>query len=580
MSVPRAVPAAADYYDLGAFRRLVTTDSPDAQGWFSRGLTWAYSFNHGEAVRCFEQVISHDPSCAMGYWGVAYASGPNYNKKWTAFDRVELRAAVTRCHYMAVQAKQHAAGASPVERALIDAIQCRFPFSLAPDDFSPSVLGFADAMRRVCKRFDKDLDVAALTADALMNTAPWNLFERTTRKPNLKTPVLEVKDILERALKLPGCRHPGILHLYIHLMEMSDTPEAALAAADCLRSLVPDSGHMRHMPSHIDVLVGDYRRAIDTNMKATIADDKFFAREGTGTFYSFYRLHNYHSLIYAAMLAGQSRVALDSVGRMEATITEDLLLVDSPPMAKWMEVFKSVRIHVLIRFGMWDDLKRQPIPENKDLYCVTIAMTHYGRGIAWAATGNVGEADKERDLFRAAAKRVPRSRLSFPNRVVDVLKVAFAMLDGEIEYRRGSYEAAFESLRLAVARDDALVYSEPWGWMLPTRHACAALMLEQGRIEEAAVVYAEDLGLKKSLVRTHQNPNNVWALHGYYECLVRLGRVAEAGVIRKQLKIADARTDVTISSSCFCRLEKSKASETEKCCNRVADLDLVFNTTD
>ncbi|KPM39917.1 hypothetical protein AK830_g6670 [Neonectria ditissima] len=561
MSVPR--PAAADYYDLGAFRRLVTTDSPDAQIWFSRGLAWAYSFNHGEAARCFEQVIAHDPACAMGYWGVAFASGPNYNKKWTAFDETELGISVAKCHRMAVQAKELAVSASPVERALVDAIQCRFPFSSPPDDFLPSVLEFADAMRNVYSKFDEDLDVAALTADALMNTAPWNLFERTTRKPNLKTPVLEIKDILERPLK-SECRHPGIMHLYIHLMEMSDTPEAALAAADCLRTLVPDSGHMRHMPSHIDVLVGDYQRAIDANIKATVADDKFFAREGKPTFYSFYRLHNYHSLIYAAMLAGQSRVALDAAERMEATITEELLLVDSPPMAKWMEVFKSVRIHVLIRFGMWDELKRQPVPES-NLYCVTIAMTHYGKGIAWAATGNVGEADKERDLFRAAAKRVPRSRLSFPNRVIDVLQVAFAMLDGEIEYRRGNYKDAFESLRLAVARDDALVYSEPWGWMLPTRHPYAALMLEQGRVEEAAVVYAEDLGLKKSPHRTHQNPNNVWALHGYHECLVRIGRTAEAGVIRTQLETAAAGADVVVNSSCFCRLEPTK-TETKRCC--------------
>lgn len=574
MSTPRAhavtLPAAADYYDLGIFCRHITTQSQDAQAWFGRGLIWAYSFNHGESVRCFEQVIAHDPSCAMGYWGVAFASGPNYNKKWTAFDDVELKASITKCHHMVMLAKQHAASALSVERALINALEYRFPFSSAPEDFSPSVLEFADEMRKVYREFgDKDLDVVALTADALMNTNPWNLFEKTTRKPNLSTPILEIKDMLERALRLPDSRyHPGILHMYIHLMEMSDTPEVALMPANYLRNLVPDSGHMCHMPSHIDVLVGDYRRAIDTNMKATIADDKFFAKRGGRSFYSFYRLHNYHSLIYAAMLAGQSRVALEAVERMEATITEDLLLMDSPPMANWMEVFKSVRIHVLIRFGMWDELKTQPIPENKQLYCVTLAMTHYGRGIAWAATGNVSEADKERELFRAAAKRVPRSRLSFPNRVVDVLKVAVAMLDGEIEYRRANYDVAFESLRLAVARDDALVYGEPWGWMLPTRHPYAALLLEQGRVEEASVVYAEDLGLKKSLNRAHQNPNNIWALHGYYECLVRLGRTAEAGIVRKLLRIAATGADVAVNSSCFCRLETSKLPETEKkCCN-------------
>ncbi|KAH6974786.1 hypothetical protein EDB80DRAFT_830647 [Ilyonectria destructans] len=561
-----AVPAAAEYYDLGTFRRPITTKSHDAQIWFSRGLAWAYSFNHGEAARCFEQVIAHDPSCAMGYWGAAFASGPNYNKKWVVFDEKDLKASVSKCHAMALKAKEHAATASPVEQALVDAIQYRFPTSSVLDDFSPSILAFANAMRMVYKNFGQtDLDIVALAADALMNTNPWNLFEKSTGQPILSTPVLEIKDILERGLKHPDSRyHPGILHMYIHLMEMSTTPEAALIPADYLRSLVPDAGYMHHMLSYIDVLVGDYRRAIDTNMKATIADDKYYSKEGGRNFYSFYRLHDYHSLIYAAMMAGQSRTALESVDRMEATITEDLLLVDSPPMANWMEFFKSVRIHVLIRFGMWEELKRQPVPENKALCCVTVAMTHYGKAIAWAATSNVAEADKERELFRAAAKRVPPTRLQFPNRVVDVLEVATAMLDGEIEYRRGNYEIAFESLRLAIARDDALVYSEPWGWMLPTRHPYAALLLEQGRVEEAAAAYAEDLGLDESLVRAHQHPNNVWALHGYHECLVRLGRTVEAGMIKTQLTLAAAGADVLVKSSCFCRLETCQVPE-KKC---------------
>ncbi|KZL87247.1 tpr domain protein [Colletotrichum incanum] len=559
---PVAVSAAAEYYDLGPFCRLVSTKNSHAQIWFNRGLVWAYSFNHGEAVRCFEQVVAHDPSCAMGYWGIAFASGPNYNKKWANFDEKDLKLSVLKCHLMALKAKEHITDASPVEQGLIDAIQHRFPTRIPPDDFSPSTLAYANAMKQVYKDFGDDLDVVALAADALMNTNPRNLFNKRSGQPILSTPVLEIKNILERSLRYPNSRnHPGILHMYIHLMEMSTTPEAAINAADLLRNLVPDAGHIHHMPSHIDVLVGDYRKAIDTNMKATIADDKYFAKEGGLDFYSLYRLHDYHSLIYAAMMAGQSRIALESVGRLEATLSEDLLLVDSPPMADWMEFFKSIRIHVFIRFGMWEELKREPVPENKELYCTTVAITHYGKAIAWAATRSVVEADRERELFRAAAERVPPTRLVFPNRAASVLEVAAAMLDGEIEYRRGNYELAFENLRLAIARDDALEYSEPWGWMLPTRHSYAALQLEQGHVEEAATAYAEDLGLNEGLVRAHQHPNNVWALHGYHESLVLLGRTDEAKIIEKQLTIAAAGADVLVSSSCFCRFKTRKVSE-------------------
>ena len=71
------------------------------------------------------------------------------------------------------------------------------------------------------------------------------------------------------------------------------------------------------------------------------------------------------------------------------------------------------------------------------------------------------------------------------NTVQDLLGVAEAMLNGEIEYRRGNYEVAFAYLRRSVELDDALPYDEPWGWMQPTRHALGALLLEQGRVAEA-----------------------------------------------------------------------------------------------
>ncbi|KAK4154507.1 hypothetical protein C8A00DRAFT_42730 [Chaetomidium leptoderma] len=550
------VAASEPYYDLGEHTRTISTSNGDAQTWFNRGLNWAYSFNHQESAACFEQVIAHDPECAMGYWGVAFASGPNYNKVWRAFDKRGLTVSLAKCHTYSRKAEELISTATPVEQALVGALAHRFPSAEAPNDFTPSVRAYADAMRQVHRRFgEQDLDVIALAADALMNMAPWTLYQAQTGEPNLNTPVLEIRAFLERGMMLPGARrHPGVLHMYIHLVEMSKTPEMAVKAADQLRDLVPDAGHLLHMPSHIDLLVGDYRRALHSNLKATIADDKYYAREGGKNFYSFYRMHNYHSLIYAAMMAGQAQAALEATSRMEATITEDMLLMDSPPMANWLEFFKSVRVHVLVRFGMWDELKKLPVPKNKELYCVTVAMTHYGKAVAYAATNDLANADRERDIFRDAASRVPPTRIDFPNKVVDELGVATAMLDGEIEYRRGNYKVAFESLRLAVARDDSLLYSEPWGWMLPTRHPYAALLLEQGQVEDAAELYAEDLGLTENLVRAHQHPNNIWALRGYHECLVRLGRTAEARIIRKQLTIAAAGADIKVEFSCFCRL--------------------------
>jgi tetratricopeptide (TPR) repeat protein len=224
-------------------------------------------------------------------------------------------------------------------------------------------------------------------------------------------------------------------------------------------------------------------------------------------------------------------------------------------MADWLEGFVAMQMHGLIRFGRWEDIIALELPADASLYCVTTAMMHYAKGVALAAMGKVPEAEEERTLFQQLKKQVPVSRMLFNNRCIDILGVGEAMLDGEIAYRRGEHETAFEHLRTAVERDDSLPYDEPWGWMQPTRHALGALLLEQGRVDEAVAVYAADLGIEPTLPRALRHPNNVWASHGYHECLVKLGRKTEARVFASQLKIRLARSDVPIKSSCFCRLK-------------------------
>jgi tetratricopeptide (TPR) repeat protein len=274
-------------------------------------------------------------------------------------------------------------------------------------------------------------------------------------------------------------------------------------------------------------------------------------------FYTLYRSHDYHFAIYGAMFSGQSQVALEIADRLEASIPEELLRVESPPMADWLEGFLAMRVHALIRFGRWDDVLSLPLPTDRELYCVTTGMTHYAKGVALAATGHVPAAEAERERFRTAEARVPASRTLFNNTCQDVLAIAGAMLDGELEYRKGNVEEAFAHLRHSIELDDSLPYDEPWGWMQPTRHAYGALLLEQGRVEEAAAVYRADLGLDGTLPRALQHPGNVWSLHGYHECLTLLGRTDEARIVEQQLRLSSAVADVPITASCFCRLSAS-----------------------
>jgi tetratricopeptide (TPR) repeat protein len=492
----------------------------------------------------------------MAYWGVAYAAGPNYNKQWKAFDPVDLKRSLETAYEATQLALELADGVSPVEQALIRPLAQRYT-SNDPDKVTPIWNDdYAKEMREVYRAHPDDHDVAALFAEAIMNRTPWQLWDIKTGKPAEGADTAEAIAVLERAMaQTRGMQHPGLLHMYLHLMEMSPNPQKALRAADALRDLVPDAGHLIHMATHIDVLCGLYKNVVDSNDRAIVADRKYLAREGAGNFYSLYRCHNYHFKLYGAMFLGQLQPALEAAEEMITTLPEELLRIESPPMADWLEGFVPMKLHVLIRFGRWSDIISTPLPTDTNLFCVTAAMTHYAKAVACAATGNLAAAEAEARAFDVALAKVPPSRYVFNNTCLDILAVAAEMMKGEIAYRKGHFDNAFAHLRKSVELDDNLPYDEPWGWMQPTRHALGALLLEQGCVEEAETTYRADLGLDDMLARACQHPENVWSLHGFHECLVRLGKHKEAGIIKQRLEIATAWADVPIKSSCFCRMQ-------------------------
>jgi tetratricopeptide (TPR) repeat protein len=252
------------------------------------------------------------------------------------------------------------------------------------------------------------------------------------------------------------------------------------------------------------------------------------------------------------MFLGQYAPAIAAADELIETMPEALLRIPSPPMADFFESYVSIRQHVLIRFGKWHEIIAQDLPVDGELYCNTVAMMHYAKGVAHAALGNVPAAEAEQALFRAAAQRVPKSRHIHNVPCVQLMAIAEEMLEGEIAYRRGEHGAAFARLRAAIALEDDLPYDEPWGWMQPVRHALGALLLEQGRVAEAEVVYREDLGLGGALPRAQIHPDNLWALRGLLDCLERRGETAEAGMIRQRVGFAAARADLPVSVSCFC----------------------------
>jgi tetratricopeptide (TPR) repeat protein len=548
-------------YDLGSHHRTITTNNPEAQQWFDRGLIWIYAFDLEMAGRCFREAIALDDDCAMAWWGLTYSSGIYYNKPWHRMQKEELAQKLELTHETARAALDRMGHVTKVEVMMIEALQARYQSATpVPEaDYHRWDDEYAAQMRKVYAAFPEDNDVCALHAEALMTRTPWALWNLKTGDPAANASTPEAIEVLETAMQRVETSeqepHAGMLHMYIHVMEMSPMPEKSLRACDALRQLVPDSGHLGHMPSHIDVRCGHFYEAVASNNRAIAADRVYLANEGAMNFHTLSRIHNFHLKIYASLFLGQYHSAMEAAEELIATTPEELLRIENPAMADWMEGYIGMKAHVFIRFGKWQEIVDEPLPHDPDLYRMTTAVWHYAKTIAHAALGNVTAAEEQRAMFHPAATAVPETRYLFNNRCVDILEIAAQMIEGEIEYRKQNYDVAYDHLRQAVHLDDNLKYDEPWGWMQPARHALGALLLEQGHVEQAKQVYLDDLGLSDTLVSTSQHMDNLWSLHGLVECLEREGDHEQAKRMRARLNLAKARADVPINASCACRME-------------------------
>lgn len=513
-------------FDLGRHSRVVSTKSAAAQKAFDQGLVWSFAFNHDEAVRAFSEAARLDPGLAMAHWGIALVNGPHINNPYV--DEAHAKAAWEALG----EAKERLATASEVEKVLIEALGARYAWP-QPEDRRPLDEAYAKAMTDVFRRFPNDADVAALTAEALMDVRPWDQW---TRAGEPQPGTAEVLAALDKALALDPS-HPGALHLLIHAVEASPRPERAREAADRLRSLVPDASHLVHMPAHIDVRLGRWAEAAAANERAMEADRRYRLRAKEIGFYRIYMAHNAHFLAYTAMMEGRSAVALARTKE----IVDDLAPEWVKENALFADAFLTVRLEAQKRFGAWEEILKTPAPA--DGLPVSTAYRHFARGVAFAALGKVEEAEKERELFAPALGKVPKEAFWGANAAVDVLAIAGPYLEGEIAFRKKDPARAAARLREAVRLEDALKYDEPPGWTVPTRHALGAVLLDAQRHAEAEAVYREDL---------KAYPENGWSLWGLSKALDAQGKALEARDAKARFEKAFARADVAIESSCLC----------------------------
>lgn len=511
---------------MGAHRRAVTTSSREAQRYFDQGLVWAFAFNHDEAIRSFEQAARHDPQCAMAYWGIALCNGPHINNPVVTPERAEAAwEAVERASALKVSA-------TSAERALIDALRKRYS-AVPTQDRSSLDKSYAEEMRRVWHQFPNDPDVGSLYAEAMMDLRPWDLWTHDGRpQPGTE----EIIATLDKVLQLDP-NHPGANHLYIHAVEASPHPELANGAADRLRNAVPASGHLIHMPSHIDVLTGRWELASEQNEQAIRADRKYRKLSPKQDFYRVYMAHNHHMLAFASMMEGRSKTAIRAATELVEAVPEDFAR-SQPALA---DPFMGARYDALKRFGKWDALLAEPAPP--DYLPITTALWHFHRGLAYAAKGQVQEADREQAAFREAAAKVPPEAVMSINPAKTILQIADHMLTAEIAYRRGQIDSAVAELVKAIELEDNLMYMEPPEWVQPVRHTLGAFLLDAGRYTEAEKVYREDL---------KEWPNNGWSLYGLSRALAGQEKTAEVRQAEAEFRKAWRRADTQIASSCLC----------------------------
>ena len=513
---------------MGDYHMPITTADSDAQRYFDQGMVLAFGFNHAESIRSFHAAQTLDPTCAMCFWGEALATGPNINVTsngkaiMAPSERASARAAID-------QALALMDGLTPKEQDWIRALDQRYD-GQADTPRDPLDRAWADVLADMAARYPDDTTVASVYAEALMNTMPWDYWGSDGEaKPDTQAVIASLE-----AVMAADPDHPLALHLYVHALEASSNAPKAEPAADRLANLVPGSGHLVHMPSHIYFRVGRYQDAALVNIRAAEVDEAYIAQCNAQGFYpALYYPHNIHFLWASATMQGQSALSLESARRVVANVR-----VEQVEQFPTIQFFRTVPMLSLVRFARWEEILAEPEPHEP--FSFARAIWHYGRGVAQAALGDAEAARVELAAIKALEPQVDEIFMGNVYPARDLLEIAKALLRGEMAYRSGDAASAVLAFEAAVALQDALPYTEPPFWYYPTRQSLGAALLAIGRVAEAQAVFEEDL---------EQYPMNGWSMFGLIEALRLQGDEAGAAQMSARFETVWQFADVSLATS-------------------------------
>lgn len=510
---------------LGDLHYPVTTSSVKAQEFFEQGLRLIYAFNHWEAIQSFREAARLDPDCAMAYWGLALAYGPNLNdvnpkdRERIAFESIQK--AISRQNKV-----------SAVEKDFINAMAARYN-GKAYDDRDSLNQAYVTTMVQLAKKYPEDVEAQTLCADAIMNSMPWDYWN-TDGSPKPRTS--EAKVLLENVLKkFP--KHPGAHHLYIHLVEASPTPELAMPSAEFLENAMPGAGHIIHMPAHIYIRVGQYSRSIDLNIRAAKADEDYLAiSDNRGMYRVGYYPHNIDFISYSSYMEGRSTLAIQTA--LKLAYKGSMITKSNPVFAQYFGVEPMI---AFTRFGKWNDILSLPEVDDNLLY--SRIWRHFSRGMAFTRTNNIPQAARELSTLDSLCRLDTLKSVYFSfNPVYNIVKVPASLLRGELLLKQKKTDEGLAALKQAVKAEDSLRYMEPPDWKIPSRHFLGAALMESGKFAEAEQVYLDDL---------KRYPENGWSLTGLQQCQAKLGKKTEMAATAKRFAKAWKNADVALTSSRF-----------------------------
>jgi tetratricopeptide (TPR) repeat protein len=507
-----AKPALADapmlYGNLGTVRLKAGTGNARAQAWFDQGVRLMFAFNHAEAIRAFREAQKLDPNCALCYWGEALAYGPNINVPMmpeanapalaALAKAVELAPSAPRRDHDLIAALAHRYSADPkAERAALDA-------------------AYAEAMKQVAARYPAENTVQVLYVEAMMDTQPWDYWEAGGKKP--KGHGAEIVSVLETVLKR-NPSHPGAIHLYIHAVEASTTPERALTHANRLGALMPGAGHIVHMPAHIYYRVGMYRESLETNKRAMAVDERYFASSLSDPLYkAAYYPHNIHFLMVSAQMGGDGQAAIAAAQKLDASMAPEVVA-----QFAIMQPVKAAPFTTHAQFSAPDTILALPAPAPGLVLVQT--MYHYARAVAFAQKRDFASAQKEMDALAGIEKDAdfkPFAEFGIPAK--EIVQTARLVAAGRMADAKGDLDGAARAYEDAVFIEDALAYTEPPYWYYPVRQSLGAVRLRQGKLDEAEKAFRDSLGRVR---------NNGWALAGLAETYKRKGDIGGEKAARR-----------------------------------------------